>query len=229
MEDKETTSAEQQTVTAVGRRLRQLRRSRGLTLRSAAKQLNVKFQTISHWENGTMYPPSEKALRRLANFYNVRLEWLTTGAEPMQPELAATAKWPAAAIRQDWGFSVVALPEDWPGPLKDFLARAVQFGIDPSIGHLASLIDQARKLGTDAPLPPELNLAMRIAHGGDPRQDQDLSDRYLVAMDSLFDTLEAWAQKAGHFEKVIDRDNMLSDASEQPTERHYKKAFDKED
>ena len=178
---------------AIGRRLRSLRRSRNLTLRALAARLGVKYQTISRWEIGNM-GIGEDTLRRVANFFNVRSGWLTSGEGPVQPELGPSS-FPVEDLRREWGIDISDLPEVWPEPFKQFITAAVRFGVFPSIADLANMLDRAKELGTIAPLPRELELAVRVAHGADPREDQSWSDRYLAAMDVVFDALEDAGRK----------------------------------
>ena len=178
----------------IGQRLKKLRRGRALTLRDLAIRLGVKFQTISRWEIGNM-PMGEDTLRRVSNFFNVRPEWLATGVEPQQPEILGPTPWPVDDLRREWGVDLPTLPSSWPEFFRQFLAAAVTFGMFPSVSGLATMLDRAEALGTNAPLPRELELAVRIAHGADPRQDLTLTERYFAGMDALIDTVEEAGRK----------------------------------
>ena len=84
----------------------------------------------------------------------MRLEWLETGEGLSQPELG-TYLFPAEDLRREWGVDLAALPDEWPAPLKDFVAAALSFGLFPSVVDPANMLDRAKKLGSRVPLPRE--------------------------------------------------------------------------
>ncbi|WP_427340857.1 helix-turn-helix domain-containing protein [Caloranaerobacter sp. DY30410] len=59
-------------------RIKQLRKSKNLTLKGLAEQINVAYSNISDWERGRA-KPSADALIALADFFNVTTDWLLTG------------------------------------------------------------------------------------------------------------------------------------------------------
>lgn len=63
--------------------LRKLREEKRLTLQELAKKLNMSVPTLSNYENNRRMPHIE-ILRILANFFNVSLEYLTTGKEMIE-------------------------------------------------------------------------------------------------------------------------------------------------
>ena len=98
-------------------------------------------------------------------------------------------------LRREWGVDLLTLPSSWPEIFRQFLAASVTFGRFPSVSSLVNMLDSANTLGTSAPLPRELELAVRIAHGADPRQDLSLTERYFAGMDALLDTIEEAGRK----------------------------------
>jgi len=56
-----------------GKRLRELRRGRGLTMQELAKEIGVSKQAILRWEKG-IYRPSPKNLKKLNEFFGQSLE-----------------------------------------------------------------------------------------------------------------------------------------------------------
>lgn len=59
-----------------GNRLKQLREERELKQEELGKILNVSRQSISNYENGLRFPNDEKFLIKLANFFDVSLDYL---------------------------------------------------------------------------------------------------------------------------------------------------------
>ena len=56
-------------------RLKELRTSKGLSMREAAKQLELPPTTYCNWENGEREPNSEMMVR-LADFYGVSIDYM---------------------------------------------------------------------------------------------------------------------------------------------------------
>lgn len=59
-------------------RLRELRKKKGLTQEEASKRLDIARTTYSGYERGTS-EPDFNTLTKLANFYDVDLNWLLDG------------------------------------------------------------------------------------------------------------------------------------------------------
>lgn len=60
---------------ALGERIRELRKKRGLTQNQFAEELNVCFQAVSNWERGVA-PPELENLLRIAAYFNVLVDSL---------------------------------------------------------------------------------------------------------------------------------------------------------
>lgn len=60
----------------LAQKLKTLRASRGLSLRELKKETGLSDAYLSQLENGKNANPGMRALRTLAKFYNVRIEWL---------------------------------------------------------------------------------------------------------------------------------------------------------
>lgn len=56
----------------VGNTIKELRKSRGITAKDAAKDLNINYSTYSNYENGNREPNLE-TLRKIADYYDVTL------------------------------------------------------------------------------------------------------------------------------------------------------------
>ena len=175
-----------------GHRLRRLRRRRGLSQRALANLLGVTYQTISKWELSVpgMCIGSD-SLKKIANFFNVRPEWLQTGEGDPRPEPLAK-NWPAEEL-QAHGIVVPELPHGWPTALQTYVSLAVRFALLPSSTGLAQLLHESKNMlgSMNIPLPPELELAVRAADvSPNPATKQDPIDRYLNAVDVALDMLE---------------------------------------
>jgi len=67
---------------SLGWRLRKLRKDKGYTLTDVAKFLNMKGPSlISNYETNYR-EPDLRTIKMFANFYNVSMQFLTTGEEP---------------------------------------------------------------------------------------------------------------------------------------------------
>ena len=64
----------------IGRFITEKRKSLNLTQQQLADKLNVSFQAVSKWENGTAYPNIE-SLKELATVLQVSVDELLTGSE----------------------------------------------------------------------------------------------------------------------------------------------------
>ena len=172
---------------AAGRRLRMLRRERGLTLRVCAQHLQVSFPILSKWETGTEQP-SVKTQQKIAAFLDVKWEWLVTGSGPIKPDPAHNTPWPAEEMTNRWHITPV-LPPDWPPAFQAFMSAAVEFGLNPSSSALSRLVYRARELGTEQPLPPELEAAVRSVTNQGFRWP-GFAEMYLRGTDAALDSIE---------------------------------------
>ncbi len=172
---------------AAGRRLRMLRRERGLTLRVCAQHLQVSFPILSKWETGTEQP-SHKAQQKLAAYFDINWKWLVTGSGPIKPDPAPVLPWPKEKMANQWHITPV-LPPDWPPAFQAFMAAAVEFGLEPSSSALARLVYRARELGTEQPLPPELEAAVRSVTNQGFRWP-GFAEMYLRGTDAALDSIE---------------------------------------
>lgn len=59
----------------LGKRLRELRKARGLSLEEAGRLLTLSFSTLAMYERAERTPPADK-LHQLANFYGVSVDYL---------------------------------------------------------------------------------------------------------------------------------------------------------
>lgn len=105
-----------------GRRLRELRRQRGLTLRKLADAAGVNFSYLSKIENDRIpYTPAPDTIRRLAGAMGVDPLELLGLANKLPPELESlNASAPARRFFER--ARQVASPDDW-NALLDFLEQ----------------------------------------------------------------------------------------------------------
>jgi transcriptional regulator with XRE-family HTH domain len=68
----------------VGRRIAKLRAAHGESLRDAASRTGVSHTTIARIEKGEVTGSFHKTLRKIADGYGVRMEFLLTGRDPRQ-------------------------------------------------------------------------------------------------------------------------------------------------
>lgn len=71
-----------------GNKLKELRKSAGLTLRELAEKVNVNFTYLSKIENGALPPPSEKVIKQLAEVLNFDKDELLTLAGIIPSDIA---------------------------------------------------------------------------------------------------------------------------------------------
>jgi transcriptional regulator with XRE-family HTH domain len=100
-----------------GERLREIRKSRGLSQRELADKVKLNFTYLSKVETGTMHPPSEKTIMALAKALETDSDELLALAKKMPSDLAKkvdleTIKW----LRSVGGR--VNKPEDWGGAVR---------------------------------------------------------------------------------------------------------------
>ncbi len=74
-----------------GRRIRQLRRDKGLTQRQVAAELGIDFTYLSKLENNRGEPPGEETVRGLAELYGADPEELLALAGKIPAELRQKA------------------------------------------------------------------------------------------------------------------------------------------
>ena len=67
-------------------RLRELREAKKLYQKDMARFLNVAVSTYSYWEKGT-YEPDQEVLSKLADFFNVSVDYLLGREEKKPPEI----------------------------------------------------------------------------------------------------------------------------------------------
>lgn len=177
-----------------GQRLRQLRHHQGLSLRAVAKILGINHATLGHWERGTM-SPGAITLRRLAGFYSVDLYWLRMGIGDPKPG-PTTSEWPSESLRTQWGIDVESLPLDWSPAFTHYCACAVNFGLNPTVGSLAEMVEVAKNLlpneRSSFPLPLELTLSLQAASAEQSplsRRRRELAEWILESSDAELDII----------------------------------------
>ena len=166
------TLANQNQMKEVGQRIRQVRHQHGMSLRSLATELQINFSTLAHWERGEI-APGEITLRRLAYFLGVDPVWLRTGESDPEPKSPAISGLPADDLKNLWGLENIDLkdlPPSWPEGLRRYIVASIKFGLFPSSASLAQLLERAQEMGTDAPLSPELRVAVQATTQPNPRQ-----------------------------------------------------------
>lgn len=67
----------------LNKNIARFRKSRGLTQVDFAKQLHVTQSAVSHWESGRSLPDTVQ-LFRIAEFFGISVEELSTGAIPQE-------------------------------------------------------------------------------------------------------------------------------------------------
>jgi transcriptional regulator with XRE-family HTH domain len=92
----------------VGRRVAKLRAAHGESLREAAARTGVSHTTIARIEKGEVTGSFHSTLRKIADGYDVRMEFLLTGRDP----------------RQDFELAIRRLPPDDRSRLYFVSARA---------------------------------------------------------------------------------------------------------
>lgn len=71
-------------------RIKELRRTLGLTLERFGAAIGVKKASVSRWENGD--PVTERMIKSICREFDVREEWLRTGEGEMFKELSRSEK-----------------------------------------------------------------------------------------------------------------------------------------
>ncbi len=152
--------------TLPGRRLREIRKMRDLTLAKVAEQLNCAPRTISRYERGE-HQPDPETLRRLAEILDVSVDYLL--GLTSDPESHKKERSPApeeidlkAPLREKTladallKISELIFELDLPDEIVVQLIRKAKekFGLPEGVGHMAA--HGPRKAGTLASLPPEI-------------------------------------------------------------------------
>ena len=75
-------------------RIKELRKSRGILQGELADRINVSQATISGWENGKI-EPSMDALRQMADFFDVSVDYLLGAPDNDEIDMTATKKAPS--------------------------------------------------------------------------------------------------------------------------------------
>jgi len=145
----------------VGRRVAKLRTAHGESLREAAVRTGVSHTTIARIEKGEVTGSFHSTLRKIAEGYGVRMEFLLTGRDPKQDFEGAIRRLPAddrsrlyfASARTRTKIVLDFLLSEYPNEFSpEQLAQAI--GWDP--GNFQELLDE-----WDAEsLPEELNLRL---------------------------------------------------------------------
>jgi transcriptional regulator with XRE-family HTH domain len=88
---------------AFGKRLRELRKDRGLSQRGLADRAGIDFTYLSKIENGRMEPPSEEVIRRVAEELDADADELIVLADKFPSDLAQQLKTPerVKALRRE--------------------------------------------------------------------------------------------------------------------------------
>jgi HTH-type transcriptional regulator, competence development regulator len=88
---------------AFGKRLRELRKDRGLSQRGLADRAGIDFTYLSKIENGRMEPPSEEVIRRVAEELGADADELIVLADKFPSDLAQQLKTPerVKALRRE--------------------------------------------------------------------------------------------------------------------------------
>lgn len=84
----------------LGKRLKDLRGNR--TQEDVAKIIGISRARYSHYENGRSEPDTD-TLQKIADFYQVSIDWLLTGRESMVPRMIVTQNLPR--IRERYNLS----------------------------------------------------------------------------------------------------------------------------
>lgn len=140
---------------ALGKRIRQARKARGLTARELATALAVKSGSVYHWERG-VYAPGALNLQKAAILLGMPAEYFLglelTAKDPAQ---AATVKESLAQLGQLFGESDPDF-DRWSAPSLTFLSTVLQFGLTPTPGRLAALIQGHPLVSSDRETSPPM-------------------------------------------------------------------------
>jgi len=123
--------------TTVGKRLRELRKSKGLTQQDFAKSLRISPLTVVRYELGQMAMGME-TLTSLAQDYGVNLSWLLTGTGQMFAECASVEK-PESDLRE-----IIEFLREHPEQ-KKFVTEVIQLQ-KKAVENVANAAKPARRL-----------------------------------------------------------------------------------
>lgn len=74
----------------IGKKIRELRKQKGLTQTQLADELNVEFSNVSKWELGKN-DPSKELIAKMAKLFNVSIEYLLGITDTPTPDTLPTA------------------------------------------------------------------------------------------------------------------------------------------
>lgn len=74
----------------IGKRIKELRKQKGLTQMQLADELNVEFSNVSKWELGKN-DPSKELIAKMAKLFNVSIEYLLGISDTTTPDTLPTA------------------------------------------------------------------------------------------------------------------------------------------
>lgn len=74
----------------IGKKIRELRKQKGLTQTQLADELNVEFSNVSKWELGKN-DPSKELIAKMAKLFNVSIEYLLGISDNPTPDTLPTA------------------------------------------------------------------------------------------------------------------------------------------
>src|SRR5260370_28719666 len=109
-----------------GQRLRELRQSKGMTVRGLAEATSLSFSYLSKVETGKVpYTPAVDKIRAIADVLGVNVLELLQAADKVPPELGSLASDPRARKFIERAREI-ASPDDWEALLDVLERRQVQ-------------------------------------------------------------------------------------------------------
>ena len=72
-----------------GEKIREQRNKRGLSMEALAKELDIGLRTIARYEQGGSYPQNREVYKKLADFFEVDVNYFLTEDEEFLTEAAA--------------------------------------------------------------------------------------------------------------------------------------------
>jgi transcriptional regulator with XRE-family HTH domain len=66
---------------SVGRRMKELRKGSGRTLKEQSELYDVSLNSVYRWEHD-LVRPKKSLIKKMADFYNVTYDWLLNGNKP---------------------------------------------------------------------------------------------------------------------------------------------------
>ena len=76
-------------IMSFGQRVRELRKSRGMSQKELAAKANIDFTYLSKIENARRLPPRDRVIRAMAEALNIEEQELMTLAGKLEPERVA--------------------------------------------------------------------------------------------------------------------------------------------